>query len=346
MFQKLNSLLYAGALLALFATISLAQDYRARLQGTITDASQGIVPNATVTLSNVNTGAAATRQTNESGHYLFDLVEPGSYTIAVEAPGFSKFVREKINLQTRDDLTVDAALRTGSIQETVTVAGDATEVQFNTSKLETTVDSVLTNKMPQYYRSPFLLSQLDPSVVPSVGNGDWNPYNSWGPTSLSVGGGASHTHDLQVDGSPTGVGVKNSYQPIADSVEAVNVQQNEVDAEYGHSSGSAITMTTKSGTNQWHGLAYYQGQYPWANAQENRIYQTINLDRKNIYGGTLGNPILKNKLFNFVAFEGWKYTQPGSFVETVPTDAERKATTRNLSTATAGCAPSTIRGLR
>ncbi|MGH9663780.1 MAG: carboxypeptidase-like regulatory domain-containing protein, partial [Bryobacteraceae bacterium] len=149
------------------------------------------------------------------------------------------------------------------------------------------------------------------------------PYNSWGPTSQSVGGGADHTNDLQVDGSPTGVGVKNSYQPIMDSVEEVNVQQNSVDAEYGHSSGSAITMTTKSGTNEFHGLAYYQGQYPWANAQENRLFQTINLDRKNIYGGTFGNPILKNKLFNFAAFEGWKYTQPGSFVETVPTTPER-----------------------
>jgi hypothetical protein len=324
MAKSLSVILWLSALVALFTCVSQAQDYRGRIQGTVTDASSAVVPGANVVLLNTKTGIKAVRQTNETGHYLFDFMEPGTYTLSVEATGFSGFVQENITLQTRADLTVDAALKTGAVQETIRVEASAVAVQFNTSKLETTVDSVLTGKMPQYNRSPFLLAQLDPSVIPSVGNGDWNPYNSWGPTSLSVGGGATHTNDLQVDGSPTGVGVKNSYQPILDSVEEVNVQQNTVDAEYGHSAGSAITMTTKSGTNQFHGLAYYQGQYPWANAQENRLYQTINLDRKNIYGGTFGNPILKNKLFNFFAFEGWKYTQPGSFVETVPTDLERK----------------------
>lgn len=324
MFPRTALFFCLGALLALSPGVSRGQDYRGRIQGTVTDASQAVIAGAAVTLLNVNTGVATARQSNESGHYLFDLVEPGVYRISVEAPGFSKLVQENISLPTRGDVTVDLALKTGSVQETVTVAAEAAAIQFNTSNLETTVDTVLTTRMPQYNRSPFLLAQLDPAVIPNVSNGDWNPYNSWGPTSLSVGGGASHTHDLQVDGSPTGVGVKNSYQPIIDSVEEVNVQQNAIDAEFGHSAGSAITMTTKSGTNQWHGLAYYQGQYPWANALENRIYRTLNLDRKHVYGGTFGNPILKNRLFNFFAFEGWRYTQPGSFVETVPTELERQ----------------------
>ena len=324
MARTLRLLLSVSALLGLLATVSQGQDYRGRIQGTITDPSQAVVPGATVTLANVNTGVTAVRKSNDSGHYLFDLVEPGIYNVNVEAVGFSKFLRKEISLPTRGDLTVDAALKAGTVQETVTVSAEATQVQFNTAKLETTVDSVLTGRMPQYNRSPFLLAQMDPSVIPNVGNGDWNPYNSWGPVRQSVGGGGSSQSDLQVDGSPTGVGVKNSYQPISDSVEEVNVQQNTVDAEYGHSSGSAITMTTKSGTNQWHGLAYYQGQYPWANALEDRVNRTLNLDRKHIYGGTLGNAIVKNKLFNFFAIEQWKYTQPGSFVETVPTDLERK----------------------
>ena len=307
----------------LSSVIAFAQEYRVRIQGTVTDSSHAVVANATVTLLNVDTGARATRQSGETGRYLFDLVEPGKYSLAVEAPGFGRFLQEGVSLQTRDDLTVDVSLKVGAVQETVTVEATAAAVQFNTSKLETTVDDVLTQKMPQYNRSPFLLAQLDPAVVPSTSNGDWNPYNSWGPTSQSVGGGAGFTNDLQVDGSPTGIGVKNSYQPVLDSVQEVNIQQNSIDAEFGHSAGSAITMITKSGTNEWHGLAYYQGQYPWANALEDRINRTINLDRKNIFGGTFGNPILKNKLFNFFAMEDWKYTQPGSFVETVPTAAER-----------------------
>jgi hypothetical protein len=316
--------LVACALVALFAGLCLGQDYRARLQGTITDPSQASIAGASVILTNVATGIATVQQSNETGHYLFDLVEPGAYTLGVTAPGFSKFFAENVVLQTRSDLTVDATLKTGNVQETVTVTVEAAAVQFNTGKIETTVDSTLTGSMPQFNRSPFLLAQLDPSVVPSTGNTDWNPFNSWGPGSQSIGGGADYSNDLQIDGSPSGIGVKNSFQPTPDSVEQVNIEQNSVDAEFGHSAGSAITMITKSGTNQFHGLAFYQGQYPWANAVEDRINRSINLDRKNMYGGTFGNPILKNKLFNFASYEGWKYIQPTTLLETLPTTLERE----------------------
>ena len=311
------------SLLALLAGLSFGQDYRARLQGTITDPSQAAIAGASVSLTNIATNVTTVRQSNESGHYLFDLVEPGNYSLTVTAPGFTKFVAERIALDTRADVTVDAAMKTGNIQETITVTAEAAAVQFNTGKIETTVDSVLTGSMPQTYRSPFLLAQLDPAVVPSTSNGDWNPFNSWGPGSQSIGGGALFSNDLQVDGSPTGIGVKNSFQPSPDSVEQVNVQQSSIDAEFGHSAGSAITMITKSGTNEYHGLAFYQGQYPWMNAVEDRVNRSLNLDRKNMYGGTFGNPILKNKLFNFASYEAWKYHQPTTLLETLPTALER-----------------------
>jgi hypothetical protein len=322
--QNAGRAIAACALVAFFASPSLGQDYRARLQGTVTDASQAAVAGATVTIRNVATGVTTVQQSNETGHYLFDLVEPGTYTVTVAAPGFSTFLAQNVVLQTRGDLTVDASLKTGNVQETLTVTSEAVAVQFNSAKVETTVDSTLTGSLPQTYRSPFLMVQFDPSVVPSVSNTDWNPFNSWGPGSQSIGGGADYSNDLQVDGSPTGVGVKNSFQPTPDSVEELNVQQNAVDAEFGHSAGSAITMITKSGTNQFHGLAFYQGQYPWLNAVEDRINRSYNLDRKNMYGGTFGNPILKNKLFNFAAYEGWQYHQPTTLLDTLPTALERQ----------------------
>ena len=98
-----------------------------------------------------------------------------------------------------------------------------------------------------------------------------------------------------MDGAPVGIGYKTSYVPSPDMVQEVNVQQNAVDAEYGHSAGSAISLTLKSGTNQWHGTAFYQGQYPWANALEDRVYRTVNLGRNHMYGGTLGHPILQEQ---------------------------------------------------
>jgi hypothetical protein len=310
--------------LAVMAAGLHAQEYRGRIQGTVLDSSNAAIVGATITLQNVNTGISITRQTNETGHYLFDLVDPGTYVLTVEFTGFSKFVQENVLLQSRGDVTVNAILRAGSIQETVTVAAPAAAVQFNTAKLETTVDSKLTSNLPQIYRSPFLLAQLDPAVEKSDTQSEYMPYHSWGANTQRVGGGRNYTNDLQVDGAPVGIGYKTSYVPSPDMVQEVNVQQNAVDAEYGHSAGSAISLTLKSGTNDWHGTAFYQGQYPWANAVANRVYHTVNLGRNHMYGGTLGHPILKNKLFNFVAYEGWQQTDPQTLLNTLPTELERQ----------------------
>ena len=141
---------------------------------------------------------------------------------------------------------------------------------------------------------------------------------------MRIGGSQSFSNDLQVDGSPSGISVKTGYVPSPDMVQEVTVLQNAVDAEYGHSSGSSISVVLKSGTNEFHGNAFYQGRYPWANAVENRIYRDINKTRNHMMGATLGNPILKNKLFNFFGFEMWKRTDPGFLYNTVPTDLQRQ----------------------
>ncbi|MCX6631338.1 MAG: TonB-dependent receptor, partial [Candidatus Solibacter sp.] len=310
-------------LAAILAAVSYAQEFRGRIQGTVVDASGGLVPGASVSLLNTQTGVTATRQTNEGGRYIFDLISPGTYTVTVELAGFSKFAQEKIILQQRGDVAINAVLKTGDIKDTVTVSAEASMVQFNTAKLDTTVDSKLVNNLPQIYRTPFLLAQLDPSVEKNDGGTEFMPYHSWGPNNQRVGGGALYSNDLQVDGAAVGVGVKTGYVPSPDMVQEVNVQQNAVDAEYGNSSGSNISLTLKSGTNDWHGTGFYQGQYPWANAFENRVFRTVNLGRTHMYGGTVSHPIIKGKLFNFLAYEGWKKTDPQQLLNTLPTDLER-----------------------
>src|ERR1700761_828464 len=112
---KPQRLLWTALIAAAAAGIAGAQEYRGRIQGTVTDPSQSVIAGATVTLSNINTGINAVRTANESGHYLFDLVEPGSYRLTVEATGFSKFIQENIGLATRADMTIDASLRTGNV---------------------------------------------------------------------------------------------------------------------------------------------------------------------------------------------------------------------------------------
>ena len=250
------------------------------------------------------------------------MVEPELYTISVELAGFSKSVQENINVSSRADVTVNAMLRPGELKETVSVVAEAVTLQFNTAKLETTVDQRLTQSLPQLYRNVFLLAQLDPAVE-STSFGEDNPYDTWASNNMRIGGSGQYTNDLQVDGSPAGISVKTGYVPSPDMVQEVNVLQNAVDAEYGHSSGSAISVVLKSGTNEYHGTGFYQAQRPELNALENRVYRSENQTSNDMYGGTLGGPIRKNKLFNFVGYEAWRKTEPAMLYNTVPTDLER-----------------------
>jgi hypothetical protein len=193
-------------LVALIATALNAQEFRGRIQGSVLDATGSAVAGAAVTLLNTDTGVTASRLANETGHYTFDQISPGTYTVTVEFVGFSKFVQEKVILQQRGDIALTAILKTGDIKESVTVSADASMVQLNTAKLDTTVDSKLVNNLPQIYRTPFLLAQLDPAVEKNDGGTEFQPYHSWGPNNQRVGGGALYSNDLQVAGAAVGIG--------------------------------------------------------------------------------------------------------------------------------------------
>ena len=298
-----------------------AQEYRGRIQGTVLDPSQAAIVSANVTLANVATGISATRKTGEAGHYIFDMVEPGDYTLTVEMPGFAAFRAEAIVLRQRGDVTVDAKLTVGDVRAAVEVSAQAVQVEFNTSRFETTVDSQLSNTLPQYFRDPYFLSKTDPSVVQNDTRLENQPFYSTGSASQTVGGAS--TPDLQVDGARVGIGTRTGYVPIPDSVQEVNVRMNSTDAEFGYSTGGAVSVTLKAGTNVVHGLAWYQGVYPWANAILNRVNRTVNVQRNHMFGGTLGQPIKRNKWFNFVAFEGWELTDPQKVIGELPTALER-----------------------
>ncbi len=150
------------------------------------------------------------------------------------------------------------------------------------------------------------------------------PYNSWAPNSVDLGGDTNLKNNLLVDGNPIGIGHKAGYPPNQDDVQESIVSQNSVDAASGHSAGGLISLTTKAGTNEWHGTAFYLGRYPWLSAEADRTRFVQNAQRQNMFGGTFGNPILKNKLFNFFSLEKWKINSPGSYTETVPTALERQ----------------------
>ena len=253
------SAVWVGAflLLAMLSTSALAQNHRARISGIVTDQSEAVVAGATVTLLNINTGVPVVRQTSESGLYLFDLVDPGTYRVTVEFQGFNKFVQENIVAQMRGDITVNAKLTPGAVQESITVSESPVAVQFNSAAKDFTIDSKLAAEIPRIDRNPFKLTLLAPSAVNT--RGEMQPYHSWAANSVDLGGGTNLKNDLQVDGSPIGIGHKNSYPPNTDAVQEVVVSQNPVDAESGHSAGGLISLTLKSGTNEFHGSAFIRG---------------------------------------------------------------------------------------
>jgi hypothetical protein len=299
-----------------------AQDYRARIQGTVTDSTQAVIPGVGVSLLNVKTGVRWERQTNASGWYVFDLVEPGWYSITVEMKGFSKFIQENIEVQARGDITVNAALTPGALQESVTVTASPVQVQFNSTNVGLTVDNKLANELPRYDRNPFKLSLLNPAAANT--RGETMPFHSWAANSVELGGGTNLKNDLQVDGSPIGVGHKASYTPAPEAVQEVNILQNSVDAESGHSAGGVVSMILKSGTNSWHGTAFWLHRNPKLNAVTDRTINSNVAARNNIFGGTVGNPILKNKLFNFFSYEQWILKEPLNYLRTMPTALERQ----------------------
>ena len=308
------------ALLTLFAVCGWSQDYRGRIQGLVNDQSNAAVAGCTVTLSNVNTGIHVVRQTSGTGLYLFDLVDPGTYTVTVEATGFQKFIQENIVVQTRADITVNATLHPGLVQESITVNETPNAVEFNSANQEMTIDSKLAAEIPRFDRNTFKLTLIAPSAVNT--RGEMMPYHSWAANSVDLGGGTNLKNDLEVDGMPIGMGQKNTTPPNTDAVQEMVVSTSTVDAESGHSAGGGLTMTTKSGTNEFHGTAFYLGRYPWLSAEADRTRFSLNSQRQNMFGGTFGNPIKKNKLFNFFSIEDWKVGYPNSYVRTVPTSAE------------------------
>jgi hypothetical protein len=312
----------AIVLLTLACSALLAQDFRAKISGRVSDASNSAVPNANVSLLNKKTGVKRTSESNGEGLYRFDFVDPSEYTVTVEVAGFATFVQELPEVQAQADVTVNAVMRPSDVRETITVSEAAVQVNFNSTTVALTIDQKLTEEVPRFDRNPFKLALLDPAVR-ETRRQEQNGFLSLANNSLDMGGGTSQKNDVVVNGLSISVGNKTAYTPNQDSIQEVNIQQSTTDAESGHSAGGKVSMVMKSGSNEFHGTAFYVGRNPALNATTDRTLFSNTASRNNIFGGTLGNPIKKNKLFSFFSYEQWILNTPSSSAATSPTAAER-----------------------
>lgn len=319
--------------LVLLARPSAAQDYRGRVQGSVTDTGQGALPGVSVTLTNDATSVAVTRPSDTQGRYVFDFVDPGLYTVTAELAGFKKAEQKNVRVGQRGDVTAHLMLEVGGVEETVVVEAAPVAVQFNTGSSEISLSRQMVDQVPISGRNPYNLATLDPTLTLMAGNPNENrPYHHAYANEYDAGGGTRRANDVLLDGVPLAASFKTAYTPSVDSVEEITISKTSVDAENGHSLGGIISLNMKSGTNELHGSAYYYGRNPRFNAisdptiqiqpgQDDRNFRGTELG---MYGATLGAPIKKNRIFSFTSFEQWDDNQPLSIVRTVPTEAERR----------------------
>ena len=329
--MKMRGLLWLFVGLLCLATSVSAQDYRARVQGQVVDESKGALPGATVTLTNVETGVAVTRVTDAEGRYLVDFVDPGTYALTGELDGFRRAEQTNVRVPQRGDVTVDLTLSVGGLEETVTVEAAPVAVQFNTSSHDITLEKQLLDQVPISGRNPYNLSNLDPSIMVSTTTNENRPYHHAYANDYDAGGGTQRANTVLLDGVSLGASFKTAYTPAVDAIEEVTVSKNSVDAENGNSLGGVISLNMKSGTNSFKGSAYFYGRNPEFNAiADPTLKLTPGQDTSKLkgtdlkmYGGTLGGPIVRNKVFSFSSFEQWDDKRPLTIVRTVPTALER-----------------------
>src|SRR5579864_5207239 len=331
-------------LVALTASVVFAQTNRGGISGNVTDQSGAVVPSAAVVIINAGTNETRKLTTSEKGTFLVENLDPVTYRIEVSAPGFKKAVLEGVKVDTSTVVTANLTLQTGDVSTEITVAASGAVVNTESGTLGQTISSRMLDDTPLPTRSVLDLAITVGNVTGDVGTSD-PTLGSGTPLpgfNLQANGGRAGSMNLLADGiNNTGIGLAReavSFSP--ESVQEFTVQTNGFDAQYGKSGGGIVSVTTKSGTNDYHGLALWYVRNPAANAApftQATINRPINNLRWNQFDGQLGGPVVipklydgRNKTFFFFAGEPRYQSDKQQQAATVPTDAMRAGDFSNL----------------
>jgi hypothetical protein len=277
--------------LLLFLTPSGFAQFRAYIQGTVTDAQGGVIPDAKLTLTNTQTNETQARTTNGAGVYNFSALPPSTFRLTVEATGFSTKVLENLQIIPEQPNSVNVQMTVAAAQQTVTVdASNAPLIDTETPTIGGTISSNQIQHMPTFNRDVFQLMQLAPGTIgdaaQGASGGTFNLPGTQGPggggantgifatengPQALAAGGQYETNGIQIDGISTTSAVWGGttvVTPSEDSVDNVRVLSNTYDAEYGRYSGAQVLVTSKAGTNSIHGSAFFQAHRPGLNAYQ------------------------------------------------------------------------------
>ncbi|MBN9615323.1 MAG: TonB-dependent receptor [Acidobacteriales bacterium] len=330
---------------SLFALTSptWAQSIFGSVVGTVTDASGASVSNATVTVTNDGTQVKRAVTTGESGDYQLLSLSPGAYTVTVESPGFKRYTRTPVDVQVAQSTRIDVAMTVGEVSEQVTVTSQAPLIQSENAALGQVVQGKAVSEIPLNGRNVLALVGLVPGVVPQgSSSGNLTGQNVFAAGNYQIGGGTANQSSTLVDGAPVNVSYGNAtiLVPSQDSVQEFRVQTNNNTAEYGMYTGGVINMATKSGSNNIHGTVYEYLRNTALNATP--YFSKHNADptkwlarspyHQNQFGGNIGFPVWRDRLFAFFDYQGYRQSQGPLFNYTVPTLAMRQGDFSALST--------------
>ena len=304
-------------LLSLSAPKSLAQATTGNIGGVVTDTSGAVIAGAEVTTTEVATGIQTKVTTNADGVYSLPRLKPGTYTLSVTKQGFKRQEFQQVTLSIGQTLTLDAVLQAGALSETVTVTAAGEElINKEEAQISNTFEARAVEDLPSNGAGQGIdtLALLLPGVVPGVGN-----INSNG-TQLSVNGNRARSNNFTIDGGDNNdlsIGGPSFFVDNPDTVQEFQVISNNFSAEYGRNQGAIVNIVTKSGTNQYHGdAAWFHRDNSFLNSLDN-IQKAEGLSGPpsalyNLWDGTFGGPILKDRLFFFGSFQ--YVTQPASVI--------------------------------
>ena len=311
----------------LSCSLVFGQSFTASVRGTAKDSTGGVVPLASVTITDAERGTSQTTLADEEGRFTITALQPGQYVLTVESNGFKKFSSGRITLTVQQQATVDAVLELGQMSETVEVSAATAMVNTTIANLGQVIDNETIVSLPNIGRNPMSFTYLTPGVVGSGGRpGDSN-------TNFVANGSRNSTSDVLLDGVTVVTVEQNSgvtdlkYSPAVDAVQEFKVQTNFFSAEFGQTGGAVVNMIMKSGTNNFDGTGYYflrnsaLNSNDWFTARAGREKPYYRRDQ---VGGVVGGPLIRNKTFFFVTYEHTQQKNPLSSTRTVPTLLQRQ----------------------
>ena len=299
------------------ASSSLLAQGLGRISGTVADPTGAVIPDATVTATQNGTGTTTQVKSNGSGDFVFPSLPPATYDLSVTSTGFSGYVQKGILLQADASVSQNVTLKTGSSSETVTVTSDALQVDTSSGTLSQVINSASVNELPLNGRNAAALTTLVAGVViaPNQGADQGSQKSFPGVVTISANGTRANQTNYMLDGGNnvdeyTNV---NAPFPMPDSIQEFSVQTSNYNAEYGQNAGGVVNVITKSGTNQFHGNVfeyvrnavfnganYFGYSRPIPSAPLSKIRDPL---KRNQFGGTIGGPILHDKVFGFFGYQ-------------------------------------------